>query len=63
MKNEIVKMQVSKKQIDKFQMENEMLVDTNVNLMNKIKLIEKESKMRCVGLVIFYSLYSKINYL
>ena len=30
-----------------------MLVDTNVNLMNKIKLIEKESKIKCVGLVIF----------
>ena len=34
-------------------MENEMLVDTNVNLMNKIKMIEKESKITCVGLVIF----------
>ena len=32
-------------------MENEMLVDTNVNLKNKIRLIEKESKTRCVGLV------------
>ena len=40
--------------IEKFQMENEMLVDTNVNLMNKIKLIEKESKTRCVGLVILF---------
>ena len=39
--------------IDKFQIENEMLVDTNVNLMNKIKLIEKDCKMKCVGLVIF----------
>ena len=34
-------------------MENEILVDTNVNLMNKIKTIEKESKITCVGLVIF----------
>ena len=39
--------------IDKFQMENEMLVDTNVNLMNKIKILENESKTRCVRLVIF----------
>ena len=45
-------MQVSKNKIDKFQMENEMLVDTNVNLMNKIKLTEKESKISCVELVI-----------
>ena len=32
-------------------MENEMLVDTNVNVKNKIKMVEKESKTRCVGLV------------
>ena len=35
-------------------MENEMLVDTNVNLMNKIKMVEKESKTRRVGLVILF---------
>ena len=40
-------------------MENEMLVDTNINLMNRIKLIEKESKKRCVKLFIFISLDSK----
>ena len=30
-----------------------MLVDTNANYMNKIKMTEKESKTRCVVLVIF----------
>ena len=30
-----------------------MLVDTNVNLMNKIKMTEKESEIKCVGFVIF----------
>ena len=35
-------------------MENEMLVDTNVSLMNKIKMTEKESKIRSVGLVFLY---------
>ena len=33
-------------------MENEMLVDTQVNLMNKIKMIEKDSNIPSVGLVI-----------
>ena len=33
-------------------MENEMLVDTNSNVVNKIKMIEIESKLRKVGLAI-----------
>ena len=44
--------------IDKFQMENEMLVGTNVNLMNRIKLIENKYETKCVELVIFISLDS-----
>ena len=46
--------------IDKFQMENEMLVDKNVNLMNKIKMIEKGSKIRCVGLEMFSNIFKCI---
>ena len=34
-------------------MENEMLVDTNVNLMNRIKMTGIEFKIICVGLVYF----------
>ena len=48
--------------IDKSQMENEMLVDTNVNVVNKIKMIEIESKLRKVGLAIWFSLNSTIQY-
>ena len=41
-------------------MENEILVDTNVNLMNKIKMIEKEFKIRCVGLEMFSNIFKCI---
>ena len=44
-------------------MENKMLVDTNVNLVNKIKLIEKECNISSVGLVSFYIFDLKVNYL
>ena len=40
-------------------MGNKTLVDTNLNLMNKIKLIEKETKTRCEGFV--YFMYFKLE--
>ena len=39
-----------------------MLVDTNVNLMNKIKLVEKESKITSVGFVYFLKDQIVINF-
>ena len=42
--------------IERYQMDNEMLVDKNVILMNKITLMEKHSKMRFMKLVILFRL-------
>ena len=42
--------------IERYQMDNEMLVDKNVNLMNKITLMEKHPKMRFMKLVILFRL-------